>query len=383
MASWNRARRRAADGSHQRSDSGQGPAQPVTRRGGSPRTASRAGAAETAQRPLTVTGRPASSVTSASRAAGKTRPGAVPLTRPGQGRPAGRRGSVFSPNGMGVTWSCTFLPPPRTGRSTASCPSMACTRMAARATRSLTSVSPHRASCCPVARTTWSGSSRNATIPPGWYCSPSSGRAGWPPSSCQRTRSATAAADSSPSCRHRLLLSRPSAQVALTCTRTQVSPRAARASCSRPARALAANTTGSARGSGGSNSWPADRSAGGGRVASGRQSRPRASRWAPSPASPNLLATSRTGSAAKSPIVRKPSRTSSAARSWPAGPRPARTLTGWAARNRAVPPGGTVWPSRAARSAANSPSATPTLLCSPRSASAAVILAASAVSPPK
>ena len=177
VASWNRARRRAADGSHQRSDSGQGPAQPVTRCGGSPRTASRAGAAETAQRPLTVTARPASSVTSASRAAGKTRPGAVPRTRPGQGRSAGRRGSVFSPNGTGVTWSCTFLPPPRTGRSTASCPSMACTRMAARATRSLTSVSPHRASCCPVARTTWSGTSRSATMPPGWYCSPSSGGA--------------------------------------------------------------------------------------------------------------------------------------------------------------------------------------------------------------
>jgi hypothetical protein len=353
----------------------------VTRRGGSPRTASRAGAAETAQRPLTVTARPASSVTSASRAAGKTRPGAVPLTRPGQGRPAGRRGSVFSPNGMGVTWSCTFLPPPRTGRSTASCPSIACTRMAARATRSLTSVSPHRASCCPVARTRRSGSSCNATMPPWAFSSP--GEAGCHPASCQRTRSATAAADSSPSCRHRLLLSRPSAQVALTCTRTQVSPRAARPSCSRPASALAANTTGSALGSGGSNSWVTDRSGGGGRVASGRKSRPRASRWAPSPASPNLLATSRTGSAAKSPSVRKPSRTSSAARSFPAGSRPARTLTGWAARNRTVPPGGTVWPSRAARSAANSPSATPVLLCSPRSASAAVILAASAVSPPK
>ena len=392
VASWNRARRRAADGSHQRSDSGQGPAQPVTRCGGSPRTASRAGAAETAQRPLTVTARPASSVTSASRAAGKTRPGAVPWTRPGQGRSAGRRGSVFPPNGTGVTWSCTFLPPPRTGRSTASCPSMACTRMAARATRSLTSVSPHKASCCPVARTTWSGTSRSATMPPGWYCSPSSGEAcgapssggaGAPPSSCQRTRSATAAADSSPSCRHRLLLSRPSAQVAVTCTRTQVSPRAARPSCSRPASALAANTTGSARGSGGSNSWTTDRSAGGGRVASGRESRPRASRCAPSPASPNLLATSRTGNAAKSPSVRRPSRFSRATRSWPAGFRAARTLTGWAARNLAAPPGGTARPSRAARSAAKNPSATPILPSSPRSASAAVILAVSAVSPPK
>ena len=234
-----------------------------------------------------------------------------------------------------------------------------------------------------MARTTWSGTSRSVTMPPGWYGSPSSGGAGGPPSSCQRTRSATAAADSSPSCRHRLLLSRPSAQVAVTCTRTQVSPRAARPSCSSPASALAANTTGSARGSGGSYSWTTDRSAGGGRVVSGRGSRPRASRCAPSPASPNLLATSRTGNAAKSPSVRRPSRFSSAARSWTAGSWTARMLTGWAARNLAAPPGGTARPSRAARSAAKNPSATPTLLCSPRSASAAVIRAASAVSPPK
>ena len=292
----------------------------MTRRGGSPRTASRAGAAETAQRPLTVTGRPAASVTSASRAAGKTRPGAAPLTRPGQGRPAARRGSVFSPNGMGVTWSLTFLPPPRTGRSTASCPSMACTRMAARATRSLTTVSPHNASCCPAARTRRSGASRSAVMPPGVFSSavlpPGTGRQ---PSSCQRTRSATAAADSSPSCRQSLLLSRPSAQPALTCTRTQVSPRAARPSCNRPASALAANTTGSARGSGGSNRCATDRSAGGGRAASGRESRPRASRCAYSPASPNLLATSRTGSAAKSPSVPRPSRFSRVVRSWADG----------------------------------------------------------------
>ena len=337
VASWNRARRRAADGSHQRSDSGQGPAQPVTRRDGSPRTASRAGAAEIAQRPLTVTARPAPSVTSASRAAGKTRPGAAPPVRPGQGRPAGRRGSVFSPNGMGVTWSPAFLPPPRTGRSTASCPSMACTRMAARATRSLTmlisGVSPHSASCCPAARITWSGASRSEMMPPWAFSSP--GAAGCHPSSCQRTRSATAVADSSPSCRQRLLLSRPPSQPTVTCTRTQASPRAARPSCRLSASALAANTTGSARGSGGSNSWTTDRPAGGGRVASGRESRPRASRCAYSPARPNLLATSRTGSAAKSPSVRKPSRTSSAARSWSG-----RTLTGWAARNRAAWPRG-------------------------------------------
>jgi len=258
---------------------------------------------------------------------------------------------------------------------------MACTRMAARATRSLISVSPHRASCWPVARTRRSGASRSTAMPPGVFSSP--GGAGCHPSSCQRTRSATAAADSSPSCRQSLLLSRPSAQPAVTRTRTQVSPRAARPSCNCPASALAANTAGSARGSGGSNSRATDRSAGGGRVASGRESRPRASRCAYSPGSPNLLATSWTGSAAKSPSVRKPSRFSSAIRSWAARSWSARTLTGWAARNFAVPPGGTVVPSRAASSAANSPSATPILLSAPRSASAEMILAASAVSPPK
>ena len=253
---------------------------------------------------------------------------------------------------------------------------MACTRMAARATRSLISVSPHRASCWPVARTRRSGASRSTAMPPGVFSSP--GRADCHPLSCQRTRSATAAADSSPSCRHRLLLSRPSAQPAVTCTRTQVSPRAARPSCNCAASVLAVNTTGSARGSGGSNRCATDRSAGGGQVASGREPRPRASRCAYSPGSPNLLATSWTGSAAKSPSVPSPSRLSSAARSWSA-----RTLTGWAARNLAVPPGGTAVPSRAASSAANSPSATPVLLSTPRSASAAVIRAASVVSPPK
>jgi hypothetical protein len=57
-------------GSHQRSDSGHGPAQAVIRSGGSPSAASQAGAAEMALRPVTVTAAPASSVTSASRAKG-------------------------------------------------------------------------------------------------------------------------------------------------------------------------------------------------------------------------------------------------------------------------------------------------------------------------
>ncbi len=44
VSSWNRARRRAAAGSHQRSDSGHGPDHPVIRSGGSPSAASQAGA---------------------------------------------------------------------------------------------------------------------------------------------------------------------------------------------------------------------------------------------------------------------------------------------------------------------------------------------------
>jgi hypothetical protein len=287
---------------------------------------------------------------------------------------------------------------------------MACTRRAARATRSLTTVSPQSASWCPVARTTWSGTSRSTTMPRSASsagCPASRSAAGGAagarqPSSCQRTRSATAVADSIPSCRQSLRFSRPSAEMARTWTRTQVSPRAARPSCIRSASALAANTTGSASGSGGSNSWVTDRSSAGGRTASGREPRPRASRCAASPAAPNLLATSSAGSAARSPSVRRPSRFSRLARSGPAGSWSARTfagcpartfagcrartLTGCRARNSAVRPGGmtrTGRAARAARCAANSPSATPTQDSTPRSASAAVIRPASSASPPK
>jgi len=72
-------------------------------------------------------------------------------------------------------------------------------------------------------------------------------------SSCQRTRSATASEDSSPSCRHSRDSSRPSASSTWISTWTQVSPCAARLVCIRSARALAANTTGSACSAGGSN----------------------------------------------------------------------------------------------------------------------------------
>ena len=56
------------------------------------------------------------------------------------------------------------------------------------ATRSLTTASPHRASWWPVARTTWSGTSRSTAMPPSDVSvSPAAPRQ---PSSCQRTRPA-------------------------------------------------------------------------------------------------------------------------------------------------------------------------------------------------
>ena len=86
---------------------------------------------------------------------------------PGPRRAHGQAGlAFFRRTERAFTCSDTSRPPPRAGRSTASCPSMACTRMAARATRSLTTVSPQSASWCPVAWTTWSGTSRSTAMPP-------------------------------------------------------------------------------------------------------------------------------------------------------------------------------------------------------------------------
>ena len=230
-------------------------------------------------------------------------------------------------------------------------PSMACTRAAARATRVLITVSPQSASCRPVSRTSWSGTSRNRTIPP-TTGPPSAGPSGTldgaagaagdvvcQVSSCQRTRSATASSESRPSCRHRRMFSLPSAKVTSTRSRTQVRPRAASPVCNSPASAFAANTTGSESPAGGSNSRPADRSACGGRGISGRGSRPRASRCACAPAVPNRLAASAAGSRAKSPSVQIPSRGSKLLSSGTSS-----TLTGYVARNAGVPPGGTTIP---------------------------------------
>src|SRR5215472_420326 len=62
VTSWNLARLRASLGRHQRSATGQGPAQAVTSSHGPPLTDTWAGGAETWARPVTVTGTPDPSV---------------------------------------------------------------------------------------------------------------------------------------------------------------------------------------------------------------------------------------------------------------------------------------------------------------------------------
>ena len=92
---------------------------------------------------------------------------------------------------------------------------------------------------------------------------------------------------------------------------------------------------------------------------------------------PNRPSTWDSGRAAKSPRVRMPNRSSSSARSgWPRMP------TGKGARKSAVPPGGTMTAARAASTAANSPSATPTSTVV-RAEAVSVTDRTSASSPPK
>src|SRR5215475_12194142 len=105
-------------------------------------------------RPVTVTGAPVPSATLAGSGSRHTVAGTGAGIRPGQGRSGGRSGSRVSPNGTSVACSPGLRPPAGTGRVTAPWPSMACTRSAARATRSLTTASPHRPSWRPRARTT-------------------------------------------------------------------------------------------------------------------------------------------------------------------------------------------------------------------------------------
>src|SRR5690606_30688332 len=112
------------EASHHRSSAGHGPVHPVTVRT-LPSTASSTGGADTSQRPLTVTGRPESSVTETVDGSGRTTAGAGSGTRPGQGRPARAPRperpvgtSRRSPHGTLITRSPGPRPPARTGRVT-------------------------------------------------------------------------------------------------------------------------------------------------------------------------------------------------------------------------------------------------------------------------
>ena len=159
--------------------------------------------------------------------------------------------------------------------TTASGPSRPWTRLRARWARSRSApASPQRPGCSPRWTSTPSGTGAAA---PG----PAVGRAGAPrrapvsqPSSCQRTRSAMAAAVSVPSCRHTRCSSWPSAVTASMPSRVQARPCAASRSCSRSASTRPANAATSTRSSGSSYVSLTSRSGGGLRTASGRWSKP-------------------------------------------------------------------------------------------------------------
>ena len=126
---------------------------------------------------------------------------------------------------------------------------------------------------------------------------------------------------------------------------------------------------------------------GGGLTAHTCSSRPDASRWARAPSGPNRVSTAYAGSRAKSPRVCRPSRTSRCAKSAPCSIIGASAVTGQPARNAADPPGSTTrgvsTARRAAKRAANAPSATPRCASvMPASAIAASTRAASPASLP-
>ncbi len=155
-------------------------------------------------------------------------------------------------------------------------PSRPCTRATARAARSADAVSPpQNPNCRPLAAVTSSGTNANRVMP-------AVGRAAADPlsqpSSCQRTRSATAAALNAPSWRHNRSRCSPCSVSATINTRVQARPRSSRRSCSSSAKDLATNAAVSTRSAGGSSSATAWSSTGGGSVAGGRSSSPRASR---------------------------------------------------------------------------------------------------------
>ena len=223
---------------------------------------------------MTVTGAPVASATLAGSGSWHTVAGTGTGIRPGQGRSGGRSGSRVSPNGTSVACSSAPRPPESTGRVTAPWPSMA--DPAGRHGRPGTMIaSPHRPSWRPWARTRRSGVSLSRTIPLGWTpsspaCPPGAAWARlWLPA-CELPADALG---------HRQGGQQPVVPPqprVFPCLfgrgASHLHPHAGQPvggspSCIRSARALAANTTGSASGAGGSNSALTDRSAAGGRAA--------------------------------------------------------------------------------------------------------------------
>ena len=131
------------------------------------------------------------------------------------------------------------------------------------------------------------------------------------PSSCQRTRSASVAGDSAPSCRQQRASRSPCSVSASITTRVHARPRSSSRSSSRSARPLAANAATSTRVRGRIELDLLDQ-IGRRRDEHGRPGVPAAARsWNTRPSTPKRASTASGGSAATSPSVRNPRRTSS------------------------------------------------------------------------
>ena len=127
--------------------------------------------------------------------------------------------------GTGRYRSPGALPPRHSGTTTASGPSIACTRASALSARSPTSeLPPQKPSWRPSSGTTWSGINSIRLIT-SHDTAPDSGRCEIQPSSCQRARWATADADSAPSWRQSRSMRSPISVSATTSTLVQARPR--------------------------------------------------------------------------------------------------------------------------------------------------------------
>ena len=207
------------------------------------------------------------------------------------------------------------------------------------------------------------------------------------PSSCQRSRSAVAAAVSGAAHRQVRDSVAPRSVAAVMTSRVQARPASASRAWNRSASARAANAAVSTRSSGGSQSCSTTSSSGICRRDSPRSGRPSASRCARTPSAPNRVATLSGGSAANAPAVPMPSRISrsvSATRSGGqiAGSRD-RSVMGRPAQNAADPPVGTMDARCAARTATSRSSATPTQHSTSSASIASTIRSAAAASDPK